>query len=509
MEKKYIYALSLALMMTAGLSSCISDDSSYGDESKVSELSISDVDSSTMPVINVNLGEDCVITPNVKYSGDKSNLSYEWSLGSYTSGSKGTLEVVGTDEKFEYFFTKGGAYYVHLKLTDGEVGLVQEYQVNVNRTFENGYVLVSNDENNNGNLAFIKTMSAEEIAAGQSQVYMEHCLSLMNEGVSDGHLVNAFLAKTTYPKTLTRLLVSTETSAYFLELNTFTILSEIKYADTYPGFKATNFYLDPSYPGAYDATMKKFVNLDITYMFGFEYSYYQNFNPDIIIQYPYEAYGGIYSHSYGIVYPSTLYTYHSYYGYMSTAATDFVDRKILTGFSEAGQTRKLDYYGYVYYTNYEYVITQSTVDGKLYITDVNCDNGTGTDLGETHEFTTTSTPAVPAQGMNVAVSSTYDRYYYAADNSLYMFLLDGTYVLPDKSEYILRFPSNETITYISVNDSTNELYVATYNSSSKRGSLYVYNVADLKLDNQGSIQPKETHKNVADKITYMFKKTSL
>jgi hypothetical protein len=111
--------------------------------------------------------------------------------------------------------------------------------------------------------------------------------------------------------------------------------------------------------------------------------------------------------------------------------------------------------------------------------------------------------------MNVAVSSTYDRYYYAADNSLYMFLLDGTYVLPDKSEYVLRFPSNETITYISVNDSTNELYVATYNSSSKRGSLYVYNVADLKLDNQGSIQPKETHKNVADKITYMFKKTSL
>jgi hypothetical protein len=53
------------------------------------------------------------------------------------------------------------------------------------------------------------------------------------------------------------------------------------------------------------------------------------------------------------------------------------------------------------------------------------------------------------------------------------------------------------------------LYVATYNSTTKRGNLYIYNLGDVKLDNQGSIQPKASHKSVADKITYLFKKTTI
>lgn len=508
MNKKTIYALSLSTLLMAGFASCVSDDSSYADDSLITELSIMGL-SEKMPVINVNLGERCTISPDIKYSADKSNLKYVWSVGDYTSGSKGTLEEVSTDTTLDYMFTKGGAYYVHLTVTDGSVGLVQEYQVNVNRTFENGYVLVSNDENNNGNLAFVKIMSAEEQAAGIPQVYLEHCLSLMNEGLDDGHLINVLTGTVTvnYPNTVTRLLVSTEDAVYFLDPNSFTVISEIDYKDAIPNFKASNFYPDYIYPCAYDASKKQFVHLDLTYMFSFEYSRYLGLTFDQLIKYPYNMWGGVYYNSYAITYPSTVALYDVNYGlYFPSPDGSFGDKKIITAFP--GHTYNWDTWSYP-----NYILTQSTSDGKLYLCEASIDyysSPMSTQIDKTTEIKTNGNPALPTQGMEVCCSSNYQRYYYYVDNAVYVLMLGGTSdTMPEKSEYAIKFPDNEKVTYLTTNDSDKELYVATYNSTTKRGSFYIYNLGDVKLDNQGSIKPKETHKNIADKITYLFKKSTL
>lgn len=506
MNKKTIYALSLSTLLMAGFASCVSDDSSYADDSLVTELSIAG-NSEEMPVINVNLGERCTISPNIKYSADKSNLKYVWSVGDYTSGSKGTLEEVSTDANLDYMFTKGGAYYVHLTVTDGNVGLVQEYQVNVNRTFENGYVLVSNDENNNGNLAFVKIMSAEEQAAGTPQVYLEHCLSLMNEGLDDGHLINAVTSTVTWPKTITRLLVSTESAAYFLDPNSFTVISEIDYKDAVSNFKASNFYPDSTYPCAYDASKKQFVHLDLTYMFSFEYSNYLGLTFDQLIKYPYSMWGGVYYNAYAITYPSTLALYDANYGlYFYANEGAFGDGKIITAFPD--HTFNWNTYGYNHY-----ILTQSNSDGKLYLNEASIDYYSSpqcTKIDKTTEIKTNGNPALPAQGAEVCSSANYQRFYYYEDNAVYVLLFDGaSSTMPEKSEYAIKFPDNEKVTYMTTNDSDKELYVATYNSTTKRGSLYIYNLGDVKLENQNSIQPKSSHKNVADKITYLFKKTTI
>lgn len=93
---------------------------------------------------------------------------YQW--------SKGDLEEVSTEPELKYNFTSGGSYYVHLNVTDGKVGKTVNYQVNVNRTFENGYLITSSDADGKGNLSFVKILTPEEIAAGEKEVVVEHCM---------------------------------------------------------------------------------------------------------------------------------------------------------------------------------------------------------------------------------------------------------------------------------------------------------------------------------------------
>ena len=98
-----------------------------------------------MPTVNVDLGNDCNINPEISYSGDESNLKYEWKIGTYVNGSKGELKTVSTDRNLDYKFLTGGTYYAHLTVTDGSVGKAMDYRINVNRLFEEGLMICSTD----------------------------------------------------------------------------------------------------------------------------------------------------------------------------------------------------------------------------------------------------------------------------------------------------------------------------------------------------------------------------
>ncbi len=95
-----------------------------------------------------------------------------------------------------------------------------DYKVNLNRNFEEGYLLTSFDSDGKGNLTFIKISTPEETAAGKKNVPIEHCLELMNEGVSEAELVKAVSGSVnlwdgkTY-SVLTRILVSTKDRMLF------------------------------------------------------------------------------------------------------------------------------------------------------------------------------------------------------------------------------------------------------------------------------------------------------
>ena len=232
----------LLMMAVCALASCINDESDYGNEGSIPSLKVSGDDQTAMPVYNFNLGETVVINPEINYSGNAADLTYHWQVGTYTNSVKGKLEDAGNERSLTYSFEQGGTYYAHLNVTDGRVGKAVDYQINVNRTFEQGYVLVSNDAQGNGNLAFVSIPTKE----GEKPILMEHCLERMNDGMTMRNLLGMEVYTITWPSTITRVFVLGQDKGYCIDANTFSVLTEIDYSEIYPGFKATQESNDAS-----------------------------------------------------------------------------------------------------------------------------------------------------------------------------------------------------------------------------------------------------------------------
>lgn len=57
--------------------------------------------------------------------------------------------------------------------------------------------------------------------------------------------------------------------------------------------------------------------------------------------------------------------------------------------------------------------------------------------------------------------------------------------------------------------STDELFVATYNNTTRRGSFYVYDCAGVRTDNAASVQPKKQWKNCTGRVGSILYKPSI
>lgn len=513
MNNNRFYILYMAAsMVLGGLSSCISDDSTL-DTNELPTLSIKGDDAETMPTYNIDLGTDCVITPDIAYSGgDASTLQYQWQVGTYVNGQKGDLEDAGTNPTFDYKFKSGGSFYVHLTVTDGRVGKAIDYRVNVNRTFEEGFLLTSTDADGRGNLVFVKTLTPEETAAGKQNVIIEHSFEAMNEGFSEDGLVGAITATVSWPKSLTRVLLSTKEHCYIIDPNNFTVLTDINYTDLEPGFKATGFYNDTYNPYAYDAEKKKYAFINLTYMFPFESDTYADFHPANILVGKYKGYQGV---SYATYYPdyqaNTVAAYNQYAAYYGGEAfpntgSNLAGYKLIAPFSALQPDDAT-------YVTYNYIMAQQEATGDVCLWTFSAsaqspfpDSG----FSSCKRTATNGETAVPSQGTVFVGSPTYQRMFYYLGNCVYVYLPNAaTFSLPTKSQYALKFGDNEEVTFMDTNFDTDELYVATYDNAARRGSLYVYDCKDVRTDNGGNVQPKKVFEHCAGRISSLFYKTSI
>lgn len=506
-KRNILFAVAFALCTSLYTTSCIKDDS-MGATETLPQLTVEGSDAETMPVYNFYLGDDCVLNPQVSYDGNAENLEYTWKVGTYANGQKGTLETVSNEKELKYKFQSGGSYYVHLTVTDGRVGKAADYQVNINRTFEEGYLLSSTDADGKGNLSFVKILTEEEKANGMGEKVIEHCLNTMNSDISEDKLIKAVIGSITWPKSLKRVVVSTEENCYFLDPNNFTVIANLRYSDLFSGFKASEFMPDSYVPYAYDKTMKKFAHLNLTYLFPFEYQYMLGAGDveDFIFS-KYSYYGRESSSTMFMNYTQNTACYFdaygSYYGYDSNypQCGPLPDgQKLLTGYKDATNAyifAKEESTGDMYFWTY----TPKSLDWYTYeIVD---------EKFESQKLAASANLAEPQQGTRFVVSPTYNRFYYAIDNKVFVFLPNVAFTLPNTDQYALQFDANEEVTFIDVNISTEELYVATYDKNTQRGNFYIYNCKDVRTDNASSVKPKETHKSCAGRISYLIYKPSI
>lgn len=508
MNIRKIYIPLLSAICVFAMASCISDDSTEGGK-PLPTLTLAGSDAETMPVYNFYMGEDAVLKPEVQYNGTDT-LTYHWQVGKYSNGTKGTLEDAGNGPELRHHFYEGGSYYAHLTVTDGHVGTVADYQINMNRTFEEGYLLSATDADGSGNLTFVKVLTPEEQAAGTGDIIIEHALEKTNKGVSEKGLVGV-LTGTYYNDSwaeVTRLMVSTQDSCYFVEPNELTIVSASTYNDLYPGFKATGFYkaMSGMAPYVYDSNLKKFEHIQVKNQFPFEYQYYVGFAPDDIIQSKSSYWGSDYNTDYYLDYTNnrvSLFNSYSFYGMGDLFAN--------TGDLLNGQTLLTAFAGFEPNSSYaipSYILSRTNSTVTLWTCDVSAYQMTSARFTP-KTITATADLAIPAQGTHMVPSLKYQRMYYAIGNHIYALLpTNNTFSLPTQSQYAAALPAGEEVTFMDTNSQTEELYVATYNNATQRGSFYIYNCADVRTDNP-SVQPKKSWKDCTGPINNLIYKPSI
>lgn len=499
--KRHIYITILMTFAIIGLSSCIKDYSSMP-VGEVPFLKIEGSGDGTMPEYNFDLGEMVKIEPKVAYErGSASDLKYTWSVGTLIDGVKGKLEEVSTATVFNYKFLKGGSYYVHLVVTDGKVGQVIDYRVNINRTFEQGYMITSKDATGKGELSFVKVRTKEEITAGKAPVVIRHCLESMNEGaVSEDNLVGCTIGSVSFPKRLTRLLVSMDDRAYFVDPNTLAILSVVKFTDLFPDFKADIFMPDQNAPYAYSKALGKFVHLDLSYMFPYEYRLFKGYTFNDFYRCGYTLQGSSRMKTLFVDYTRGEVAQFNAYNagnYFPGTGDLLKGKKIINVFLGLIQ----------YPTNYiipVYILTDEGENLVLY------KNETNSSLDQHHfksvMLSKSEDLAIPKQGVRFHPSPKYQRYYYGLGSRVYVFVHSDGLNLPRKEQFAIDFGPNEEITAMATDIPRERLFIGTYDKTTGKGNFYIFNNADVSTDNSGSVSPVEVYKGCAGRISNIFYK---
>ena len=493
------------LMAAISLPACIDDDSDLGGR-ELPELSIAGEMGENMPLVEFNLGDDCVINPEISFKGDESTLTYEWSLSTYdeTNGKNPDLKIVSEERNLNYKFESGGTYYAHLVVTDGAVSDIQEYRININRTYERGYIILSNTESGEGNMGFIKTLTQSEIDAGVKEIVQQHCLERMNPDVKPSKMVGSFVKTInlwdgSQSSTLNRLLVSDQDKCYFIDPNNFTILTTVEYASVVPGFKATQMFSD-FYPYLYDASSKKYVHLEAQFLTPFVKENYKTHQTDGFYVSYLNAWGSVSPIIMDVDYETSEISEPFAYapgGFYKTG-TMFKGEDIVTVYAN----------GESYPDPRRYVITRSK-ENPFQMQLHTMDSFGSLNKLSVDDFEVSDEYAIPYH-QSMPISATYKRHFYKEGNCVYV-LVDGNKIpFAKKNLPAIRFAETEEVTFITTDILTEQLYVGTFDSQTKKGNFYVYDNKEVRADKTlSAADAKESHKGCADRIVDIFYKPSI
>ncbi len=125
--------------------------------------------------INVNLGTELVYT-GLDIASSK-DFTCEWAYGKPKDGTQisdhkfDTMEVISESRTIDYKFSKVGSFILRLKVDNGESIKFKYFTLNVNSGYDEGVAILSNDSEGNGSLAFVKTLTQEDIVKGEQQVF--------------------------------------------------------------------------------------------------------------------------------------------------------------------------------------------------------------------------------------------------------------------------------------------------------------------------------------------------
>lgn len=184
MKRMYTRLLLLLFGMSAGLVSCIHDETT-GFEREISEITVTKLFGTGVSQDGSEANVESMVPTRIEAEVEQSlegyELAYEWRAGFITGYADGvpvledSLKYISTGPVLEYPFSRVGSYWVRLRVYN-EFGSTFRYiRVNVRAGMERGLLILSEDEAKRGRMSFCKTVetSDELLEAGDEDFNTE------------------------------------------------------------------------------------------------------------------------------------------------------------------------------------------------------------------------------------------------------------------------------------------------------------------------------------------------
>lgn len=465
--KRYILsiaALAAALLVT----SC------YGiDEENFKELapiSFNEVEN----VISVAIGQELVYD-KLEVTSD-TPVEYQWAYGPKKINAAkdeyemDSIEYISEDPQIRHTFTKLGTYILRLRVDNGESIEYKYFTLNVESGLDEGLCVLCDDEGA-GSLTFIKRRNSDEEAAGGQEIW-DNVFETINPGqtlsnVTDIHLSFHETGGVAYAP----LLISTNDESgtiYKLEPKTFEMMAKVKMQDEF-GTWCAGF-------SGHNASGKTY---NYTLMRGGDgHTYRYDLFADFIGERAdASALGEVTAHTTMMYSTNNKYSSTNLKSLFYDETTLYqpgngkVTSQTLAGFKIINIACDRD-------ANKTYVLFQSLTDPTSF--DIKYTTGTLGSFKAVKAFTAESVN-MDENSIMVNAKNSADV-YYSYNNKVWRWGL--TVQPPTDPVSSIAIPEGETICAMTTNfmgdfpDGTDEslLYIATYNETSKKGSVYVYDI---------------------------------
>ncbi len=164
MERLITYILILFAFLGVW-QSCIDDDST----GFVRDLSMINIQS-VQDTFYVNFGEVSTISAEITQTGN-GNLTYEWGWGAVDDGGtlRDSLRVISTEPVLHYAFKKMGQFKVRLRVTNEDGSSFYYFELYVRSPFQEGVLVLSEDENKLGRTSFLRVKNPDEVVTGEGE----------------------------------------------------------------------------------------------------------------------------------------------------------------------------------------------------------------------------------------------------------------------------------------------------------------------------------------------------
>lgn len=178
--KKLIYILFGCFLLVVQ-QACYDDDSTLPDKAIIEV----DIQTSARDSINLYFNDTLRIPVNIESSTDE--LTYEWGYGksatnAQTGKSSTVFKKISTEKSLEYIPRELGHYELRQLVTSKDGSTIKYYHIFVNSPFEEGFLILGRKSNNKGSIAFLKTLTPEDIEMGLKEEFRQNVYSYANQG---------------------------------------------------------------------------------------------------------------------------------------------------------------------------------------------------------------------------------------------------------------------------------------------------------------------------------------